>query len=59
MLLLIGMVIARAEQVDLLLCGGGTVKTITVKAEEGILKTAGILQAQVQVRHLPPPCKNA
>ncbi|XP_045306132.1 telomerase protein component 1 isoform X4 [Leopardus geoffroyi] len=47
-LLLIGMVIARAEQVDLLLCGGGTVKTITVKAEEGILKMAGILQAQVQ-----------
>uniref|UniRef100_A0A673TDN2 Telomerase associated protein 1 n=1 Tax=Suricata suricatta TaxID=37032 RepID=A0A673TDN2_SURSU len=47
-LLLMGMVIARAEQADLLVCGGGAVKTIAVKAEEGILKTAGMLQAQVQ-----------
>jgi len=47
-LLLIGMMIARAEQVDLLLCGGGTIRTAVLKAEEGILKTARTLQAQVQ-----------
>uniref|UniRef100_A0A452TVM3 Telomerase associated protein 1 n=1 Tax=Ursus maritimus TaxID=29073 RepID=A0A452TVM3_URSMA len=47
-LLLIGMMIARAEQVDLLLCGRGTMRTAVFKAEEGILKTASILQAQVQ-----------
>ncbi|XP_047593275.1 telomerase protein component 1 [Lutra lutra] len=47
-LLLIGMMIARAEQVDLLFCGGGTMKTAVLKAEEGILKTASMLQAQVQ-----------
>ncbi|XP_006163129.1 telomerase protein component 1 [Tupaia chinensis] len=47
-LLLIGMMIARAEQADLLLCGGGTLKTAVLKAEEGILKTAIQLQAQVQ-----------
>ncbi|XP_019665763.2 telomerase protein component 1 isoform X1 [Ailuropoda melanoleuca] len=47
-LLLIGMMIARAEQVDLLLCGRGTMKTAVFKAEEGILKTAGTLLAQVQ-----------
>ncbi|KAG3261475.1 telomerase associated protein 1, transcript variant X1 [Ictidomys tridecemlineatus] len=47
-LLLIGMMMARAEHVDLLLCGRGTVKTIVLKAEEGILKTAIKLQAHVQ-----------
>ncbi|XP_045143661.1 telomerase protein component 1 [Echinops telfairi] len=47
-LLLIGMMIARAEQADLLLCGGGTLKTAVLKAEQGILKTAIELQAQVQ-----------
>ncbi|KAM6202580.1 telomerase protein component 1 [Rhynchocyon petersi] len=47
-LLLVGMIIARAEQVDLLLCGKGTLKSAVLKAEEGILKTATELQAQVQ-----------
>ncbi|XP_032712839.1 telomerase protein component 1 [Lontra canadensis] len=47
-LLLIGMMITRAEQVNLLFCGGGTMKTAVLKAEEGILKTASMLQAQVQ-----------
>ncbi|XP_069340966.1 telomerase protein component 1 [Eulemur rufifrons] len=47
-LLLIGMMVARAEQADLLLCGSGTPKTVVLKAEEGILKTAVELQAQVQ-----------
>uniref|UniRef100_M3Z351 Telomerase associated protein 1 n=1 Tax=Mustela putorius furo TaxID=9669 RepID=M3Z351_MUSPF len=47
-LLLIGMMIARAEQVDLLFCGGGTMRTAVLKAEEGILKTASMLQAQAQ-----------
>lgn len=47
-LLLLGMMAARAEQVDLLLCGRGTLKTAVLKAEEGILKTAIKLQAQVQ-----------
>ncbi|XP_040825708.1 telomerase protein component 1 [Ochotona curzoniae] len=47
-LLLIAMMVARAEQVDLLLCAGGTLKTAVLKAEEGILKTATDLYAQVQ-----------
>ncbi|XP_058149817.1 telomerase protein component 1 isoform X1 [Dasypus novemcinctus] len=47
-LLLVGMMIARAEQADLLLCGRGILKTAVLKAEEGILKTATELQAQVQ-----------
>nr|XP_014699987.2 telomerase protein component 1 isoform X2 [Equus asinus] len=47
-LLLIGMMIARAEHADLLLCGSGTLKTAVLKAEEGILKTAIELHAQVQ-----------
>lgn len=47
-LLLIGMMIARAEHVDLLLCGRGALKTAVIKAEAGILKTAIDLQAQVQ-----------
>ncbi|XP_029419184.1 telomerase protein component 1 isoform X2 [Nannospalax galili] len=47
-LLLIGMMVARAEQVDVLLCGRGTVKTAVLRADEGILKTATQLQAQVQ-----------
>lgn len=58
MLLLIGMMMARTEQVDLLLCGRGIVKTPVINAEQGILKTATELQAQVQVRHPPPPCRN-
>lgn len=53
-LLLIGMMITRAEQVDVVLCGGDTLKTAVLKAEEGILKTAIKLQAQVQVRHSTP-----
>jgi hypothetical protein len=44
------MMMARAEKAELLLCGRGTVKTAVLKAEEGILKTAMELQAQVQVR---------
>ncbi|PNJ36161.1 TEP1 isoform 3 [Pongo abelii] len=47
-LLLIGMMITRAEQVDVVLCGDDTLKTAVFKAEEGILKTAIKLQAQVQ-----------
>ncbi|XP_054421609.1 telomerase protein component 1 [Pteronotus mesoamericanus] len=47
-LLLVGMMIARAEHADLLLCGSGTLKTAVIKAEDGILKTAVELQAQVQ-----------
>ncbi|XP_036849878.2 telomerase protein component 1 isoform X2 [Manis javanica] len=47
-LLLIGMMIARAEQVDLVLCGKGALKTAVLKTEEGILETAIKLQAQVQ-----------
>ncbi|KAK2498922.1 hypothetical protein MC885_003950 [Smutsia gigantea] len=47
-LLLIGMMMARAEQVDLVLCGKGALKTTVLKAEEGILETAIKLQAQVQ-----------
>ncbi|XP_053452149.1 telomerase protein component 1 isoform X2 [Nycticebus coucang] len=47
-LLLIGMMIARAEHSNLLLCGRGTWKNMVLKAEEGILKTAIELQAQVQ-----------
>ncbi|XP_006835617.1 PREDICTED: telomerase protein component 1 [Chrysochloris asiatica] len=47
-LLLLAMMIARAEQADLLLCGKGNLKTVVLKAEEGILKLATELQAQVQ-----------
>ncbi|XP_036094988.1 telomerase protein component 1 isoform X1 [Rousettus aegyptiacus] len=47
-LLLIGMMIARAEHADLLLCRSSALKTAVIKAEEGILKTAMELQAQVQ-----------
>ncbi|XP_048211653.1 telomerase protein component 1 [Perognathus longimembris pacificus] len=47
-LLLLAMLMARAEQAELLLCGRGTLKMAELKAEEGILKTAGKLQAQVQ-----------
>ncbi|XP_060002650.1 telomerase protein component 1 isoform X3 [Lagenorhynchus albirostris] len=47
-LLLIAMMMTRTEQVDLLLCGSGTVKAAVIKTEEGILKTASKLQAQVQ-----------
>nr|XP_021494699.1 telomerase protein component 1 isoform X1 [Meriones unguiculatus] len=48
-LLLIGMMMARAEQVTVLLCDGRTVKKIpALTADEGILKTAIKLQAQVQ-----------
>lgn len=47
-LLLIGMMMARAEQTTVWLCGRGTVKTPVLRADEGILKTAIKLQAQVQ-----------
>ncbi|XP_021037581.1 telomerase protein component 1 isoform X1 [Mus caroli] len=47
-LLLIGMMVARAEQVTVCLCGRGFVKTPVLTADEGILKTAIKLQAQVQ-----------
>lgn len=47
-LLLIGMMMARAEQTTVWLCGTGTVKTPVLTADEGILKTAIKLQAQVQ-----------
>ncbi|NP_001297242.1 telomerase protein component 1 [Heterocephalus glaber] len=47
-LLLIGMMMARAEQAEVLLCGRGTVKTAVLVAEDAILKTAITLQAQVQ-----------
>ncbi|XP_019487936.1 PREDICTED: telomerase protein component 1 [Hipposideros armiger] len=47
-LLLIGMMLARAEHAELLLCGRGALKTAVIKAEDGILKTAIELQAQVQ-----------
>ncbi|XP_037358827.1 telomerase protein component 1 [Talpa occidentalis] len=47
-LLLIGMMMARAEHADLLLCGNGTVKTAVLKAGDGILKMATELQTQVQ-----------
>ncbi|XP_050998953.1 LOW QUALITY PROTEIN: telomerase protein component 1 [Acomys russatus] len=47
-LLLVGMTLARAEQATVLLCEGGTVKMPVLPADEGILKTAINLQAQVQ-----------
>ncbi|XP_051032731.1 telomerase protein component 1 [Phodopus roborovskii] len=47
-LLLIGMMMARAEQGTVLLCGRGTVKMPVLETDEGILKTAIKLQAQVQ-----------
>ena len=49
------MIVAKAEQAEVVLCGHGTVKTAELDAEEGILKTALILLAQVQVRHTWPP----
>ncbi|KAM6181674.1 telomerase protein component 1 [Erethizon dorsatum] len=47
-LLLIGMMVAQAEQAEVVLCGSGTLKIAKLAAEEGILKTALKLQAQVQ-----------
>ncbi|KAL6032473.1 hypothetical protein STEG23_021751, partial [Scotinomys teguina] len=47
-LLLIGMMMARAEEVTVLLCGRGIVKIPVLETDEGILKTAIKLQAQVQ-----------
>ncbi|XP_057642086.1 telomerase protein component 1 [Chionomys nivalis] len=47
-LLLIGMMVARAEQVTVLLCGRGAMKIPVLETDEGILKTAIKLQAQVQ-----------
>lgn len=55
MLLLLGMVMARAEQVSVLLCGRGTVMVADARAEEGVLRTAGVLQAQAQAQVSPPP----
>lgn len=57
-LLLIGMMMARAEHVTVCLCGGGSVKTPVLAADEGILKTAIKLQAQVQVRNTAPLSRN-
>nr|XP_025847862.1 telomerase protein component 1 [Vulpes vulpes] len=51
-LLLLGMVMARAEQVSVLLCGRGTVMVADARAEEGVLRTAGVLQAQAQAQEL-------
>ncbi|KAH0505878.1 Telomerase protein component 1 [Microtus ochrogaster] len=47
-LLLIGMMVARAEQATVLLCGRGAMKIPVLETDEGILKTAIKLQAQVQ-----------
>ncbi|XP_023559913.1 LOW QUALITY PROTEIN: telomerase protein component 1-like [Octodon degus] len=47
-LLLMAMTVARAEQAEVVLCGHGSLKTAELAAEEGILKTALKLQAQVQ-----------
>lgn len=55
MLLLLGMVMARAEQVSVLLCGRGTVMVADARAEEGVLRTAGVLQAQAQAQVSPHP----
>lgn len=51
-LLLIGMMVARAEQATVLLCGRGAMKIPVLETDEGILKTAIKLQAQVQVRNV-------
>ncbi|KAG8509749.1 Telomerase protein component 1, partial [Galemys pyrenaicus] len=48
-LLLLGMMMARAEHADLLLCGNSMLKTAVLKAGDGILKTAAALQTQVKV----------
>lgn len=50
MLLLLGMMVARAEQAEVALCGSSTLKIAELAAREGILQTALRLQAQVQVR---------
>lgn len=52
-LLLIGMMVARAEQATVLLCGRGAMKIPVLETDEGVLKTAIKLQAQVQVRNVP------
>lgn len=57
-LLLIGMMMARAEQATVWLCGRGTVKTPVLRADESILKTTIKLQAQVQVRNTDLQSRN-
>nr|XP_013009973.1 telomerase protein component 1-like [Cavia porcellus] len=47
-LLLLGMMVARAEQAEIVLCGKGAPKIAELAAGEGILQTALRLQAQVQ-----------
>ncbi|XP_063093010.1 telomerase protein component 1 isoform X1 [Cavia porcellus] len=47
-LLLLGMMVARAEQAEVALCGSGMLKIAELAAGEGILQTALRLQAQVQ-----------
>ncbi|KAL1781119.1 telomerase protein component 1 [Sigmodon hispidus] len=47
-LLLIGMMRARAEQATVVLCGRGTVAIPVLETDEGILETAVKLQAKVQ-----------
>uniref|UniRef100_A0A5F8GHB9 Telomerase associated protein 1 n=1 Tax=Monodelphis domestica TaxID=13616 RepID=A0A5F8GHB9_MONDO len=49
-LLLVAMLMARAEQAELLLCKRGTLKKAVTNPEEGILKTATELETQIQVR---------
>uniref|UniRef100_A0A8C2UNH7 Telomerase associated protein 1 n=1 Tax=Chinchilla lanigera TaxID=34839 RepID=A0A8C2UNH7_CHILA len=47
-LLLIAMMVARAEQAEVTLCGRGTLKTAELAAQGGLLKTALKLRAQVE-----------
>uniref|UniRef100_A0A5F8HJR7 Telomerase associated protein 1 n=1 Tax=Monodelphis domestica TaxID=13616 RepID=A0A5F8HJR7_MONDO len=47
-LLLVAMLMARAEQAELLLCKRGTLKKAVTNPEEGILKTATELETQIQ-----------
>ncbi|XP_056665943.1 telomerase protein component 1 [Monodelphis domestica] len=50
-LLLVAMLMARAEQAELLLCKRGTLKKAVTNPEEGILKTATELETQIQAFH--------
>ncbi|XP_036592246.1 telomerase protein component 1 isoform X2 [Trichosurus vulpecula] len=47
-LLLVAMVMARAEQAELLLCKRHTLKKAVINPEEGILKTATELKTQIE-----------
>lgn len=50
-----GMMVARAEQAEVALCGSGGLKIAELAAGEGTLQTALRLRAQVQVGRSPPP----